>query len=140
MSDGFALYDQWKCAGPTDEHPDPPDPHEQCEREIEALETELAAARKPLTYRELFDAVGARFAGTYRIGVESWCYTPLRMTEGVTSTWSINWFPTPGNAKDCRLVTGATAADAFAQFCAQQPSDRAGSDELDLVGDGKVTP
>jgi hypothetical protein len=43
MTDGFAQYDQWKCAGPAgDEHSDPPDPHEQCEREIEELHAEIA--------------------------------------------------------------------------------------------------
>ena len=138
MIDGFEQYDLDKCSPPVEEHPDPPDPHDQCEREIEQLHrtvTELAAQKPlPVTYRDLFAAVSARGTpGSFVIRVETWCHTPL---SDVASRWQISWFANP---HDCRTVGGATAAEAFARFCAEQPAaDRTGIG--DLVGEGKVTP
>jgi len=53
MTDGFANYDSWKCAGPVgDEHPDPPDPHEDCERRLEQLEADNDALTAELGLRD----------------------------------------------------------------------------------------
>ncbi len=53
MSDGgFAGYDVWKCTEPAPEHPDPLDPHDDCERAIERLESEVEALTAEIALRD----------------------------------------------------------------------------------------
>jgi hypothetical protein len=151
MSDGFEGYDVHKCSAPDGEHPDPPDPHDDCEREIvelrstlDELETELAAAQPPLTYAELFAAVAARIPARspFSVEVRTWLWRDLDGLGAVPETsWRIGWFDRADeNGKhSSKGVDGATAREALQKLYEAVPLvDATGVGGL--VGDGKVTP
>ncbi len=141
MIDGFEQYDSWKC-DPARERPDPPDPHEQCERVIERLQAELDAARRPLTYAELFAAVGARVprASSFAVEVQTWCWRDIDGHDAKPETrWRISWFEPVDGKNESRGVDGASAREALQALYAAVPfADATGIG--DLVGEGKVTP
>jgi hypothetical protein len=156
-ADGFEHYDTWRCSPPSDEHPDPPDPHEACERlaedqqaeiaqlhnHIDELETQMAHESAPMTYAELFAAVAQRVAHTIAIGVQSWRHVDVDGEVAIRTRWSIYWFA--GTPETCKAAHGDTAEAALAALDAAlcAPLDGPVTDATGighLVGAAEVAP
>ena len=63
MADGMpGCLDDWRCTEPAPTEPDAPDPHEQCEIELERLEAEIAQLHARIDELEIENAAlrGAR--------------------------------------------------------------------------------
>jgi hypothetical protein len=115
---------------PVQQYPDPPDPHEACERDIAHLESELKAATlaaRPISFAELHALVAALVGDrTYSVSVQTWRHLGGRSE----TTWAIAWFPDDSNPKLCRRFDAPTAARVYELLRAAVPPN-----PLDEVGD-----
>lgn len=103
--------------------PDPVDPHEQCERDIEAARR----APRPLSFGELHALVGALVGDrTYAVTVQTWRH----LGGHIVTSWRVSWFPNNDDPQHCRSVDHATAAGVYAKLRAELPAN-----PLDEVGD-----
>jgi hypothetical protein len=132
MNTGFEGYDQHKCTEPAPQHPDPPDPHEACEREIARIEAEVEAAKhapRALTMLELHALVGALLPDeSYILDVTVHHSVSTYAQTTDTLHWRLSYgFGRPSN---CTQVNASTAAELYAKLRAALPPN-----PLDEIGE-----
>ena len=115
-------YDDWKAEEPAPQYPDPADPHDACERDIERLEAEVEAAKHEsrLSFAELHALVGALLPGEsyfITVDVHHSAGSDL-MPSSNTVSWRVSYgFHSPGAG--CQQVEGDSAGGVLQKLRAK---------------------